>query len=341
MAGSFEFSGPPSAVVDGNNSQYVPTPGDGNLATESSHTNSTKITVKLRAMALADRAETNFEDVPLFVVNGEHHTDEHFLKVHSLYYLNWQLRQAALAEFREMNNGIENPNQKDRKRRAPDYKTQANFKGEGEERMTVNSVAHAIRYIGYHVAGMGNSTERTQGVRLGRSRQMASQLQGSISHVPNIYMRQDADSSKLDEGDLVGFTIKRILWKMGSTNWEGHSTQEMDRQHPEEVIQVIPVAGVRGRIPMGYSNDLDTDGDTYDYKYVKLAGGRNEMMPIKITVPAIFIPVGRVIRVSPQEPSDDVKYHASFSYSAYEMTKTRRQTVDLDLGIRYPSLWGV
>lgn len=334
MAGSFEFSGPPSAVVVNSTTPHdVPRPGDGQLATLSSHTLDDKVTLSLKGVGLDDRAENSFEDVPLFVIDGATTTDEPFDNVFSLYYLNWKLRQVAMGEYKaRKGEAPANP----RKRATPDYKTEIRFKDTPKDTLTVRGVAKYIRYVGYHIAGMGNAAERTKGVRLGRHRRMTAQLQGRIDHVPNIFVRQITEEAKsrLDEGDMVGFMIKRVTWQKGSTDWEGNATQEADRNHPSTVIQIVPVAGMSGSVPVGNMGDEEYNGDTYDLVYID-----NEEYNVK--VPAIFIPVGRVVRVSPQEPSSDTKLFASFSYAAYELMKTRQQTVDLQLGIRYPMVWGV
>lgn len=329
------FTGPPSAVIVNGDTQTPPAPGPGNLATITAKMDAVKVTANLLYAPLPDRAETFFESVPLFVVNGKGTTDERYDKIVALYYLNWQLRQLAI---KENNRRVapENP----RKRAASDYDTDMLFSEHESVDATVASVASAISYIGYHTAGMGNSVDRTGGKRVGHYRGVASQLQGTVYFVPNVFVRQTDSSSdgRLDDGDLVGFMIKRIPWHMAPTSWKGEPTNGDTRGHPTDVIQIVPVAGTYGAMPKGGGPN---GGDTYDYRYVKDDNVPGPGKRFKITVPAIFIPVGRIKRVMPDDPSRDTKYHASFAYIGYEKMLTRNQTVDIELGVRHPTPWGI
>jgi hypothetical protein len=320
-----DFVGPPSAVIANGDSQYVPTPGDGSLATENSHTHSTTVTTSLRALPLPQRAETSFEKVPLFTINAEEDADEMYTKVYSLPYLNHILRQAAKADER-----MANAPPQGRKRTSPEYSGEALF-----QNATIASVSKSINYIGYEVAGVGNVAERTQGWRIGRYRVLTSQLQGPIDHVPNIFLPQVTyipngkegfmknTDPRLQQGDAVGFMIKRVAYIKDSDD------NDMEKM-PEDVIQVVGVAGPDGSIPFGNTGDEETEGNTYDI-----------VQGAKRFVPAVFIPVGRVERVTPHLPAPDAKMRAMRNNTSYEFMKTRLQTVDLQLGIRYPTTWAV
>lgn len=321
-----DFVGPPSAVIVGGDSQYVPAPGDGGLAIESSHTHSTTVTARLRALPLSQRAENEFEKVPLFTITPEEDVDEMYTKVYSLPYLNHILRQARKADER-----VGNAPAQGRKRMYPEYSGEKLFKN-----ATISSVAKAINYMGYEVAGMGNVPERTQGLRLGRYRVMTTQLQGPIDHVPNIFLPQVTyipdgkggliknTDPHLKQGDAVGFMIKRVPYIKDA---DDSSTEKM----PVDVIQVVGVAGPDGSIPLGNTGDEKTEGNTYDWDN----DGNKKF------VPAVFIPVGRVERVMPHLPAPDAKMRAMHNNTSYEFMKTRLQTVDLQLGIRYPTTWAV
>jgi hypothetical protein len=81
---------------------------------------------------------------------------------------------------------------------------------------------------------------------------------------------------------------------------------------------------------MGDTGDEDTQGDTYDMR-----NGR------RVPVPAIFIPVGQVVRVTPHVPPPELQYRASYTHYGYELLKTRLMTVDIQLSSRHPQRWAV
>ena len=350
---SFAFTGPPSAVIANNNAPHVPTPGDGNLGSLNSHTRTTVVNARLRALPLPDRADNSFEKAPLFTIQPDKYCDETHSMVVSLDYLNWALRQAAHTDKnRQRNLGARGNN----KRGAPDDHSENTISGifhghvgdDGVFRdIKVAEVAEMIRYVGYQVAGLGNVPERTQGIRLGKFRLMTSQLQGEIDHVPNIFRPQVTmgkgreEVATLEQGDAVGFMIKRIPWKGNLTNWAGEevSANTDVGGMADTVIQVLGVAGHRGAVPQGTTGDEPTEGDTYDNVEYNPPG--REPFAVRTLVPAIFIPVGKIVRVSPHLPPTESQYLASYATNTYEMFKTRLQTVDIQLGARYPMTWGI
>lgn len=320
------FTGPPSAVIS-NAPFSVPTPGDGDLSSldpGSSYSGNTRIHASVRASALPDRAHMKFENVPLFNINGDKTTGQSAKKIVSLYYLNHILQNAA------MNENIQNQ-PVGQKRNTTDSINEISsiFMGKG-----VEAVAKQIQYLGYAIAAQGNEDYRTGGISLGRERLFTSRLQGSISYVPNIFLKQvpkGRDDYALQPLDQVGFMIKRVLWPHEvdtKATWEGHRVEA--RSTPQTCIQVIPVAGYNGRIPVGwYSDDVkegsefDANGDTYD-----MVDGK------KTYVPAIFIPIGYIERCSEVPVNEKQIRTGTWSYNAYELMKTRRQTVDIYLTSR-------
>lgn len=327
---SFSFTGPPSAVIANNNVPVVPTPGVGGLAEESSHTDKDKVTTQVRGAHLPNRAEYKFEDVPLFIIKNKNHHGQPLHLVHSLYYLNWQLREASKAAYKRSNRVILS-----RKRADMEDDEENEIFYDAEKQVTIESVAKAIRYFGYQCAAMGNDDKRigTSGISgLGRYRMFTTTLQGKVDYVPNIFQRQLAEKTTetLEEGDQVGFAIQRVPWKEYKTNWEGSATQITDKSYPETCVQVVPVAGIRGCIPLESGNE----NGSYDFRTI----GTTQ---VEVNVPAVFIPVGRVIRISPQPVARDEKKAAFCQYLDYEALKTSMKTVDLYLNARYPQLWGV
>jgi hypothetical protein len=330
---ALSFTGPPSAVIVNSNTPFVPTPATGGLAEESSETSKDLVTTQIRAAHLSNRAEYKFEDVPLFIIEHKDYNGTPLHMIHSLYYLNWQVREACMAAYKGYTQLFRGPT---RKRGTTDANNDnVGLFQEQDGTVTINSVARAIRYFGYQVASMGQDDKRlgTTGVSgLGRYRMFTTQLQGKVDYVPNIFQRQTTDKHKeaIEEGDLVGFSIQRVPWKMYSTNWEGEQTQILAHDHPDTCVQIVPVAGEGGCIPLESGNE----NASYNFETI---GSKT----FKVNVPAIFIPVGRVIRISPQPVGNEAKKDASCQYESYEMMKTRRQTVDLYLNARYPFTWGI
>jgi hypothetical protein len=325
------FTGPASAVIS-NAPFAVPTPGDGDLSSlvpGSSYSGDTRIHASIRAAALPDRAHTTFENVPLFNINGDKTTGQSAKKIVSLYYLNHLLQTAA------MNENIQNQ-PIGQKRNTSDSTNEITsiFMGKG-----VEAIGKQIQYLGYAIAGQGNDDYRTGGISLGRERLFTTRLQGSVSYAPNIFLPQvpdGEDAYTLQPGDQVGFMIKRVLWPHEvdtKATWEGHRV--VAQYTPETCVQVIPVAGYNGRIPVGWyrkydpsGNEYDANGDTYDPEG-----------DTKKYVPAIFIPVGHIERCSDVPVNEKQIRAGTWSYNVYELMKTRRQTVDIYLTTRKRSFW--
>jgi hypothetical protein len=337
---SFEFTGPPSAIVVNSNTPTIPEIPRGTLGEYSSHTGRDKVTSSLRLESLPDNAEKSFENVPLFVIRGDLKVTEPEDTVYSLYYLNHELRQQAYYD-----EGLAGGNvpQNRLKRGSADYRPHAALTDEATGKATVHSVANAIRYVGYQIAATGNSSERTMGRYLTKGRRVTTQVQGRIDHVPNIFLPQGPPRDDgIQDGDLVGFAIKRVPFDGKLHNWRGAdmSSYAKSGEQKYSCIQIVPIAGYHGQIPIGttpasWGSLKDADGDTYDWVDVE-GGDRAERF-----VPAIFIPVGRVTRTTPHKPSMRTQQKASYSYTDYEFMMTREQTCDLHLGIRHHYGWGV
>lgn len=344
------ITGPPSALISNQpfSASTLQDTGLSSLNPGSSYTGDTRIHASVRAGPLPDRAQMKFELTPVFSIFGSHTTDSLNKQIVSLQYLNYLLQEAAILAV----NGSMGDNRVGSKRsQSSSSELSEKFAG-----MQADDVGRAIQYMGYVIAGQGNDEYRTGGVHLGRDRLMTTRIQGSIAYVPNIFLRQhmpdDPSGHVLQEGDQVGFMIKAVKWphqdkkKIG---WMGHVLENTNIESPKYCVQVVPVAGYAGRLPLGSFNDIlkdddgkgttdkigtfkDFNGNTYKINWEK-----NQITTDFI--PAIMTPVGRVERCS-EVPVNEIQTRTgTWSHNTYELMKTRRQTIDLYLTCRQRVFW--
>jgi hypothetical protein len=297
----------------------------------------TMVTHNVVAMVESDKSTLKYEHVPLFALhppNGvpQRHQQRH--RVMSLQYLNSTLMKQAIDDA-----GMEVA-QGGRKRGAGELGYNST-NGAWALPMTVEGLARGIAFLGYQVSASAQDPDRHPLHYTSASRVMGVQNQGEINNYPNIW------SNEIKAGDMLAFAIKRVPVPFGNQTrqWDGSVLGVGNLNSALDMLQVVPVHSTGGNIPYGttlvssvdgvksvHAEVVDQDADTQENVNItfNLAPGQSKTVPVKQTIPAHIIPVGRVIRTT-GSPSTSEVMDGRRTYSGYEQLKVLSSLVDIDL----------